>query len=122
MFDRKSELKTEIKTLESSIREASEMIMRTDLVNMKRVMRRLDMADKNDVPTLKGKVACSISATDEILLTEMLFAGEFQELEPHQVAAILSCMIYTDGGSKDKEGENKADFKCEKLRGAFDQL
>ena len=52
------------------------MIMRADLVNMKRVMRRLDLADKNDVPTLKGKVACSISATDEILITELLFSGE----------------------------------------------
>jgi len=75
-FDRKNELKGEIKTLETSIREASEMIMRADLVNMKRVMRRLDLADKNDVPTLKGKVACSISATDEILITELLFSGE----------------------------------------------
>jgi len=77
LFDRKNELKTEIRALEGSIREASEMIMRTDLVSMKRVMRRLDMADRNDVPTLKGKVACGISTTDEILLTEMLFAGEF---------------------------------------------
>ena len=65
-------MKIEIRALEGSIREASEMIMRTDLINMKRVMRRLEMADKNDVPTLKGKVACSISATDEILITEML--------------------------------------------------
>jgi ATP-dependent RNA helicase DOB1 len=75
-FDRKNELKAEIKTLESSIREAAEMIMRADLVNMKRVMRRLDLADKNDVPTLKGKVACSISASDEILITELIFSGE----------------------------------------------
>lgn len=123
LFDRKNELKTEIRTLESSIREASEMIMRTDLVNMKRVMRRLDMADKNDVPTLKGKVACSISASDEILITELLFSGEFQELPPHQVAAILSCLIYTDGkSSKEKEGENKIEFKDEGMKQAFDSL
>ena len=29
------------------IKKASEMIMSTELVNMKRVMRRLDMIDKN---------------------------------------------------------------------------
>lgn len=120
LFDRKEELKVEVRALEGSIREASEMIMRTDLINMKRVMRRLDMADKNDVPTLKGKVACSISATDEILITEMLFSGEFSDLEPHQVAAILSCLIYTDGkGSSEKDGQNKAQFKCEVLGKAF---
>ena len=55
--------------------------MSGDLVNMKRVMRRLDLADKNDVPTLKGKVACSISASDELMITEMLFSGLFNELD-----------------------------------------
>lgn len=53
------------------------MIMKNDLINMKRVMRRLDLCDKNDVPSLKGKVACTISAADEILATELLFTGVF---------------------------------------------
>lgn len=75
MFTRKQELKTEIKELEDSIKKASTMIMSSELVWMKRVMRRLDLADKNDVPTLKGKVACSISASDELLITEMMFSG-----------------------------------------------
>lgn len=35
---------------------------------MKRVMRRLELAEKNDVPKLKGKVAGSISASDELLV------------------------------------------------------
>lgn len=63
--------------LEDSIKKASEMIMKNELVNMKRVMRRLDMCDKNDVPNIKGKVACSISASDELLVTELLFSGAF---------------------------------------------
>jgi len=53
------------------------MIMKQDLVNMKRVMRRLEMSDKNDVPSLKGKVACRISASDELVTTELLFSGIF---------------------------------------------
>ena len=57
------------------------MIMKSDLVNMKRVMRRLDLCDKNDVPSLKGKVACSISAADELLTTELLFSGLFTDLD-----------------------------------------
>ena len=56
------------------------MIMSTELVSMKRVMRRLDLADKNDVPTLKGKVAAHISASDEILVTEILFSGLFNDI------------------------------------------
>ena len=72
------------------------MIMSSELVNMKRVMRRLELADKNDVPTLKGKVAAAISACDEILVTELIFSGFFQELDSVQIAAVLSCLIYTD--------------------------
>lgn len=77
MYERKQQLKDEIKDLEDGIRKASEMIMKQDLVNMKRVMRRLDACDKNDVPSLKGKVACRISAADELLTTELLFSGIF---------------------------------------------
>jgi ATP-dependent RNA helicase DOB1 len=118
VFDRKSKLKQEIKDLEDSIRKASNMIMSADLVNMKRVMRRLDLCDKNDVITLKGKVACQISASDEILITEMLFSGQLSELEPEVIAALLSCLIFTDGSSKNAEGSNQIS-KHEKLGNPF---
>lgn len=82
--------------------------MSKDLVNMKRVMRRLDMIDKHDVPMLKGKVAASLSAADELLTTELLFSGFFQELDSHQIAAVLSCLVFTDNKS---EGEAPAEAK-----------
>ena len=76
-YDRKQELKEQIKTIEEAVKKSNEMIMKQDLVNMKRVMRRLELCDKNDVPSLKGKVACRISAADELVLTELLFSGVF---------------------------------------------
>jgi len=106
MYDRKKELKEQINELADSIKKASNMIMSADLVNMKRVMRRFEMADRNDVPTLKGKVACSISATDEIMITEMIFSGLFNDLDAMQTAALLSCLIYTDGKGSE-EGVTK---------------
>lgn len=79
------------------------MIMSADLVSMKRVMRRLELCDKNDVPTIKGKVAAHISTSDEILLTEMLFSGLFNDMEATHVAALLSCLVYTEGKSGSTE-------------------
>ena len=35
---------------------------------MKRVLRRLEFLDKNDIVGIKGKVACEISACDELLV------------------------------------------------------
>ena len=81
--------------------------MKSELVNMKRVMRRLDMCDKHDVPTLKGKVACSISASDELLVTELLFSGMFQNLDPFQIAAVCSCLVFTDVKGEAKLGKDE---------------
>ena len=69
--------KEQIEELEDEIKKTTKMIMNNDLINMKRVMRRLDMVDKNDVPMLKGKVAAGLSAADEILTTELIFSGFF---------------------------------------------
>ena len=88
--------------MEDAVKKSSEMIMRTDLVNMKRVMRRLEMCDKNDVPSLKGKVASRISAADELVTTELLFSGIFQDIDCYQIAALCSSLVYTDAKSEGK--------------------
>lgn len=119
MFQRKTELKVVIKELADSIRRSADMIMSSELVSMKRVMRRLDLCDRNDVPTLKGKVAAHISTSDEILLTEMLFSGLFNDMEqPAYISAVLSCLVYTEGKAGSQEGVQKI-VKHEKLGQPF---
>lgn len=88
MYQEKKELKQKIMILEETIKKAQEMIMKSDLVDMKRVMRRLDLCEKNDIPKIKGKVACQISATDELMATELLFSGLFQNMDGPLIAAI----------------------------------
>ena len=105
LFSRKSDLKSTIQELSDGIRKSADMIMSTELVSMKRVMRRLDLCDRNDVPTLKGKVAAHISTSDEIMLTEMLFSGLFNDMEhPAHISAVLSCLVYTEGKAGSQEG------------------
>lgn len=45
---------------------------------------------------MKGKVACEISAADEILGTELLFLGIFNDMEPAQISALLSCLLFDE--------------------------
>ena len=40
-----------------------------------------------------GRIACELSSADELLLTEMVFNGLFNEMSPSQSAAILSCFV-----------------------------
>jgi len=60
----------------------------------KRVLRRLGYASASDAIELKGRVACEISAADELLLTELLFNGVFNDLEVPQVR--VTCQFCSD--------------------------
>lgn len=61
---------------------------------MKRVLRRLGHCDSEGVIQLKGRVACEINACDEVVVTELIFTGIFNELTPEQSCALLSCMVH----------------------------
>ena len=62
----------------------------------KRALRRLGFATTEDVVEQKGRVACEISSGDELLLTEMIFNGVFNDLTPEQCAALLSCFVFDE--------------------------
>lgn len=42
------------------------------------------------------RVACEISSADELLLTEMIFQGAFNDLTSEQCAALLSCFVLSE--------------------------
>lgn len=67
-----------------------------ELKNRKRALRRLGFATSEDVVEQKGRVACEISSGDELLLTEMIFNGVFNDLTPEQCAALLSCFVFDE--------------------------
>lgn len=69
------------------------MILTTELKSMKRVLRRLGHLDSSDIVTHKGKVACEISAADEIMITELVFSGMFGKLDEKEVCALLSIFV-----------------------------
>lgn len=53
----------------------------------------LQFCTPDDVVELKGRVACEISTGDELLLTEMIFNGIFNELTTAKAVALLSCFV-----------------------------
>lgn len=92
----KIELKNEIGKLSKQINEAKAIIQLDDLKYRKRVLRRLGFTTQQDIIELKGRVACEISTGDELLLTELIFNGNFNELTPAQSAALLSCFVFEE--------------------------
>ena len=66
----------------------------------KRVLRRLGYCDSDGVIQLKGRVACEINTCDELVVTELIFSGVFNELTPEQSAALSSCLVHQVGTSR----------------------
>ncbi|WFD30827.1 RNA helicase [Malassezia sp. CBS 17886] len=80
--------------LQDRITAAHNVLQLDELKCRKRVLRRLGFTSADDIVEKKGRVACEISTGDELLLTEMIFSGTFNELTPEQCAAILSCFVF----------------------------
>lgn len=67
-----------------------------ELKYRKRVLRRLEFTSNADVIEIKGRVACEISSGDELLLTELIFNGVFNDLTVEQSVALLSCFVFEE--------------------------
>jgi ATP-dependent RNA helicase DOB1 len=94
-YCRRAEVETKIKDLKKKVKQVTSIIKLDELKQRMRVLRRLGFTTNSDVIELKGRVACEISAGDELVLTELIFNGAFTDLTPEQVVALLSCCVDT---------------------------
>jgi ATP-dependent RNA helicase DOB1 len=91
-FDLKQRLGDRIRLVQKNIAATRSIIQLDQLKCRKRVLRRLGYITDADVIEMKGRVACEISSGGhELLLTEMMFQGVFNDLDPTVCASILSC-------------------------------
>ncbi|XP_010252211.1 PREDICTED: DExH-box ATP-dependent RNA helicase DExH10 [Nelumbo nucifera] len=95
-FQRKAEVNHEIQQLKAKMRDSQLQKFRDELKNRARVLKKLGHIDADGVVQLKGRAACLIDTGDELLVTELMFNGTFNDLDHHQVAALASCFIPGD--------------------------
>ncbi|XP_059178538.1 exosome RNA helicase MTR4-like [Physella acuta] len=108
-FEKKTKIANEIKALKLELKKKKSLLQMDELKCRKRVLRRMGYCTASDVIELKGRVACEISSGDELLLTELLFNGVFNDLTPHQACALISCFVFQEKASEmPKLGEELA--------------
>lgn len=56
----------------------------------------MGFTNSEDVVEVKGRVACEITAGDELVITELIFMGVFNELDVDQTVALLSCFVFEE--------------------------
>lgn len=96
----KMEMEKELKSSKQALRQAKSLLQMEDLKHRKRVLRRLGYCNNADVIEFKGRVACELSSGDELLLTEMIFNGTFNDLSVPQCVALLSCFVCDERSSE----------------------
>ncbi|BEI88452.1 uncharacterized protein CcaverHIS019_0111700 [Cutaneotrichosporon cavernicola] len=105
-YDRKATLNTKVRELKKRIGSVQDVLQLEELKARKRVLRRLGFVD-GEVATVKGRVACELSTGDELLLTELMFGGTFNDLAPEALTALLSCFVF------DEKSEAKTQLNAE---------
>ncbi|EAL69567.1 DEAD/DEAH box helicase [Dictyostelium discoideum AX4] len=106
LLEKKNEITKEIKQLQKQIKSGDEVILKDDLRSMKRILTRLGYITDDGVVALKGRVACEISAGDELVISELLFAGLFNDLSVEQCVAVFSCFVFQNEGSANNDVNN----------------
>ncbi len=97
-YAKKVKLIEAARLLRTEARTSQAVAMRDELRRMKRVLRRLGYTSGEGVLETKGRFACELSTTtgNELVLTDMIFDGFFNDLSPEQCAAILSCFVHQE--------------------------
>lgn len=93
---KKEKLAAEVKESKRALKKAKTILQFDELKSRKRVLRRMGYATQADVIEVKGRVACEISAADELLLTELIFSGVFNNITAPQACALLSCFVFDE--------------------------
>jgi ATP-dependent RNA helicase DOB1 len=97
LFQTKRNLQNTITKLRKEATELQSIVMKEDLRRMKKFLKRLDYVTNENILTKKGRFACEITAGDEIVITNMIFSGLFNELSIEQAVALLSCFVHNEG-------------------------
>ncbi|XP_062334060.1 exosome RNA helicase MTR4 [Osmerus eperlanus] len=100
LCEKKALIAGDIKGAKRDLKKARTVLQMDELKCRKRVLRRLGFATSSDVIEMKGRVACEISSADELLLTEMVFNGLFNDLTAEQATALLSCFVFQENAQE----------------------
>lgn len=95
LFLKRQEYESRLAAVREELTLMSQVVLTEDLKKMLRVLRRLDYIDKDNLILRKGRIACEITTSDEceLLLTELLFKGIFNDMETEMIVALLSCLV-----------------------------
>ena len=111
-YEKKIQLLEESKKFRQLSRETLTVTMRDELKKMRRVLRRSGFITSDGVLETKGRFSCELSTADELVVTDMVFDGVFNDLSVEQIVSLLSCFVHSEPS---KDGASKIRNDLQKL-------
>lgn len=101
LLKKRAKLEAQVDKLKREMQQSLLSSFRDEAKCRVAVLRKLGHVNAEGVVQLKGKAACEIDTADELLCTELMFNGFLSDLDKHQLAAVLSCLIPTEPSEED---------------------
>lgn len=102
--DRREILRSRVGTLRRLLSNESLQLF-PDFLQRKALLQSLGYVDENDTVCLKGRVACEVNTCEGLIVTEMVFGGLLSELEPTEIVAALSALIFQEKTDEEFDSE-----------------
>jgi ATP-dependent RNA helicase DOB1 len=93
-----------VRACQREARASQAVAMREELRKRRKVLRALGYVSAEGVLSSKGRFCCELSTADELVVTDMVFDGSFNDLTVAQAVALLSCFVHKEAA---KEGASK---------------
>ena len=116
LFTDKEEIRASLNKSIDKLIKLKETVLNEELVNRKKVLKHFDFIN-NETVNAKGQVACLLSSGDELVLTQILYHGLFNDIEPDYLCAVLSCFL-----TEEREQKEEKEIKNLELKQYFERV
>ena len=87
------------------------------------VLKILNYVEADETLTMKGRIACEMTTSNELIAAEIIFHNILEPLNPPEVAAILSCLVFQGKkGSNDTKLTTRMEVAREQIEEIFEAL
>lgn len=100
-MERKESLRATTETLRHLLSNESLQLF-PDFLQRKALLKSLNYIDEMDTVCVKGRVACEVNTCEELIVTEMVFEGVLNDLDPAEIVACLSSLVFQEKSQDDE--------------------
>ena len=94
-MDKLSRVEQQVDNMRHLLSEDS-LILMPEFKQRVQVLKTLGYLNKDNIVQIKGRVAREMNTVDELLACEMIFENVLTPLEPAEIAALLSCLVFEE--------------------------